>query len=72
MNPERHHHPLESQGFPVEFQTTHLYYPVSLNAERANHIAERHPDLWYARPERIGEVIISRRLKGDILWKREA
>jgi hypothetical protein len=118
MTPESGH-PLEVQGFPIEFTTPHLECGVILNAERASHIAERHPDLWYARSERLEQVLkepdwiqtdakdergnkrifvrkythlytvvavileteyawiihasrISRRLKGNILWQREA
>jgi hypothetical protein len=112
-------HPLETLGFPIFFRTPHLECPVVLSAERARHIAERHPDLWLKCPERLEQVLntpdwiqadardarankrifvrkythlytvvvviieqeyawiihasrISRRLKGEILWTREA
>ena len=108
-----------SLEYPLKFQTLHLEHLVELSEERAQHIAERHPDLWLERSERLGEVLrdpdwiqtdardqrsnkqifvrrythlytvvvviietqyawvihasrISRRLKGVILWQREA
>ena len=109
----------ESAEYPLKFQTPYLEQLVELSEERAQHIAERHPDLWLERSERLGEALrdpdwiqtdardqrgnkrifvrkytylytvvvvivetqyawvihasrISRRLKGDILWQREA
>ncbi len=111
--------PLNPQGFPITIHTPRLELPIVLSVERARHIAQQHPDLWFVRPERIQEVLtdpdwiqtdardtrgnkrmfirkytflytvvvvvleteyawiihtshISRRLRGDILWQREA
>ena len=117
--PEQPSSPLNLEGFPITIRTPRLELPIVLTAERARHIAEQHPDLWYARPERIEQVLqdpdwiqtdardargnkrmfirkythlstvvvvvleteyawiihasrISRQLKGEILWQREA
>ena len=117
--PDQPSSPLNLEGFPLTIRTPHLELPIILTAERARHSAEQHPDLWYARPERLEEVLqdpdwiqtdardsrgnkriflkkytylstvvvvvleseyawiihvsrISRQLKGEILWQREA
>ena len=47
----------ESPEYPLKFQTPHLEHLVELSEERAQHIAERHPDLWLERQERLGEML---------------
>jgi uncharacterized protein YuzE len=55
--PDEPSSPLNLEGFPLTIRTPHLELPIILTAERARHIAEQHPDLWYARPERLEEVL---------------
>ncbi len=47
----------EFAEYPLKFQTPQLEHLVELSEERAQHIAERHPDLWLERPDRLGEVL---------------
>ena len=39
----------DAPEYPLKFQTLHLEHLVELSEERAQHIAERYPDLWLER-----------------------
>ena len=47
----------DAPEYPLKFQTPHLEHLVELSEERAQHIAERHRDLWLERQERSSEVL---------------